>query len=45
MAPTLTQQLVKLPKVRLKPYEALFTYAGVDYFGPFYIKRGRWTVA
>ena len=37
----MTQEIAELPKIRLTPYEPPFTYAGVVYFGPFYVKRGR----
>ena len=36
-----TQEMGDLPKVRMIPYEQPFTYTGLDYFGPYYIKRGR----
>ena len=45
MAPRMTQEMVELLKFRLTPYEPPFTYSGVDYFGLFYMKRGRGNVA
>ncbi|KAK3726800.1 hypothetical protein QZH41_007204 [Actinostola sp. cb2023] len=33
--------MAELPKVRLTPFEPPFSYSGVDYFGPFLVKRGR----
>ena len=35
------QLMADLPKERLMPYELPFTCTGVDFFGPFYLKRGR----
>ena len=40
MAARMNQLMGDLPRVRLIPYEPPFTYCGVDYFGPFYMKRG-----
>ena len=34
------QLMADLPKERLIPYESPFTYVGVDFFGPLYVKRG-----
>ena len=45
MSPKMTQEMAELPKIRLTPYEPPFTYSRVDYFGPFYMKRGRGKVA
>ena len=41
MAPRITQEMAELSKIRLSPFEPPFTYSGVDYVGPFYVKRGR----
>ena len=38
---SMTQLMDDLPKERLTPYDRPFTYTGVDFFGPFYVKRGR----
>ena len=35
------QQMANLPVPRVTPEEPPFTYVGVDYFGTFYVKRGR----
>ena len=37
---TMTQNMANLPEDRLESSEP-FTYSGVDFFGPFYIKEGR----
>ncbi|KAK3747320.1 hypothetical protein QZH41_013561 [Actinostola sp. cb2023] len=42
-APVVTQMMADLPKERLTPYQPPFTYTGIDFFGPFHIKRGRGT--
>ena len=41
MAPRITLEMAELPKIRLTTYEPPFTYSGIDYFGPFCMKRGR----
>ena len=38
------QMMADLPAQRVKPDDPPFTYTGVDYFGPYEIKRGRSTV-
>ena len=45
MAPGMTQGMAELPKIRLTPYEPTFTHSGIDYFGLFYVKRGKGKVA
>jgi hypothetical protein len=38
---TEVQLMADLPKERVTPHEPPFTWVGVDYFGPFIVKRGR----
>ncbi|XP_014663229.1 PREDICTED: uncharacterized protein LOC106805948 [Priapulus caudatus] len=38
---TEVQLMADLPKARVTPHEPPFTWVGVDYFGPFSVKRGR----
>ena len=35
------QKMADLPQSRVTPYEPPFSHVGVDYFGPFIVKRGR----
>ena len=37
----MTQLMANVPRERLTPYDRPFTYTGVDFFSPFYVKRGR----
>lgn len=39
--PALQQAMADLPKERLVPYHHSFTFTGLDFFGPFYVKRAR----
>ena len=34
----------ELPRYRLTPEDRPFSYVGIDYFGPLYVKQGRSTV-
>ena len=43
-AKSCSQKMSDLPKDRVVPDEAPFSHSGMDYFGPFSIKRGRSTV-
>ena len=40
-APPCGQKMADLPENRVTPGDAPFTYVGVDFFGPFFVKRGR----
>ena len=39
----MNQMMGDLPRARLTPHEPPFTYTGLDFFGPFYVKRARST--
>ena len=41
LQPPDSQKMSDLPYERVTPGEPPFTFVGVDYFGPFYVKRGR----
>ena len=43
-ASTMQQTMADLPKERLVPYQPPFTYTGIDFFGPFHVKRARSSV-
>lgn len=40
-SPPMQQKMANLPAERLKTDDPPFTYVGMDYFGPFELKRGR----
>ncbi|XP_033105089.1 uncharacterized protein LOC117107502 [Anneissia japonica] len=39
--PRVQQMMGELPAVRVTPDKPPFTYVGIDYFGPLYVKQGR----
>ena len=41
LQPPDSHKMSDLPYERVTPGEPPFTFVGVDYFGPFYVKRGR----
>jgi hypothetical protein len=43
-AKTCTQKMADLPSDRVIPDKAPFSHTGMDYFGPFHVKRGRATI-
>ncbi len=43
-APAVEQKMSDLPEERLKSDQPPFSYVGMDFFGPFYVKRARSTV-
>ena len=42
LQPPGSQKMSDLPHERVTPGEPPFTFVGVEYFGSFYVKRGRW---